>query len=268
MGDLAYAGVEGKVYTPAEGNGLPAVAFGHDWMKSPKQYHATLRHLASWGLVVGAPGTEMGPNPDHTGLAADLDSTLQILTGVKLGHGKVTVNPSQVGLAGHGMGAGAAVLAAANNPRIQAVSAIFPAEVSPSSYAAAQNVEASGMVIGSGTGELFGAGNPEKLAYNWKGDVVYREVSGINQQGFTEDTLFKLALGIGLPQTSGQELVRGLVTGYLLHQLAGERKYSDFSEEIAEAKKVASLSIEQIAENLDDGAEGVSRVVVEQGAQN
>lgn len=263
VGDLAYAGIEGKVYTPAEGNGLPAVAFGHDWMKSPKLYHATLRHLASWGIVVGAPGTEMGFNPDHTGFAADLDSTLQILAGVKLGHGNATVNPSRLGLVGHGMGGGAAVLAAANNSRIKAVSAVFPAEVSPSSFDAARNVSAPGMVIGSSTGELFGAGNPEKLAHNWGGDVVYRAVAKINQQGFTEDTLFKIAFGIGLPQTAGQEMVRGLITGYLLHELAGERKYSDFSEEEAQGKNVESLTRAQLAENIDDGAEGTSRAIAQ-----
>lgn len=267
VGDLAYAGIEGKVYTPAEGNGLPAVAFGHDWLKSPKLYHATLRHLASWGIVVGAPATEMGLSPDHTGLAADLDSTLQILAGVKLGHGKATVNPARLGLVGHGMGAGAAVLTAANNPRIKAVAAIFPAEVSPSSYAAARNVDAPGLVIGSGTGEMFGAGNPEKLAHNWRGDAVYREVSGINQQGFTEDTLFKIALGIGLPQTTGQERVRGLVTGYLLHQLAGERKYSDFSEALVEAKKVESFTQAQLAVKLDDDADGKTRAIARQDSK-
>src|SRR5690625_5675505 len=60
VGDLDYAGLPGKVYTPAEGKGLAAVAFGHDWRKHVKDYHATLRHLASWGIVVVAPDTETG----------------------------------------------------------------------------------------------------------------------------------------------------------------------------------------------------------------
>ena len=36
VGDLDYAGITGKVYTPAEGQSLPAVAFGHDWMHKIK----------------------------------------------------------------------------------------------------------------------------------------------------------------------------------------------------------------------------------------
>lgn len=254
VGDLAYAGVEGKVYTPAEGSGLPAVAFGHDWTKRVKHYHSTLRHLASWGIVAAAPDTETGFNPDHNGFAADLDSTLQILAGVKLGHGKATVNPGRLGVVGHGMGGGAAVLAAANNPRVHAVGALFPASVFPPADAAAAAVEAPGLVIGSKEGELFGAGNPAKLAYNWGGDVAFREIEGINQQGFPEDNLFKFFFGMGLPQTSGQETVRALLTGFLLHQLAGENKYSDYSEELAEAKKVTSLSRGELAERLGESS--------------
>ena len=74
IGDLSYAGLPGKVYTPAEGNGVAAIAFGHDWMTSVKSYHQTLQHLASWGIVVAAPATEMGFMPNHQGLAADLES--------------------------------------------------------------------------------------------------------------------------------------------------------------------------------------------------
>ena len=64
VGDLDYAGIPGKVYAPAEGQGLPAVAFGHDWMKDISSYEGTLRHLASWGIVVAAPNTEKGIAPD------------------------------------------------------------------------------------------------------------------------------------------------------------------------------------------------------------
>ncbi|WP_047260514.1 dienelactone hydrolase family protein [Corynebacterium uterequi] len=250
VGDLAYAGIEGKVYTPAEGDGLPAVAFGHDWLKSVKNYHATLRHLASWGIVVGAPDTERGFSPDHAGFAADLDSTLQILAGVKLGHGNATVNPGRLGVVGHGMGGGAAVLTAANNDRVKAVAALFPAVVTPSAYDAAPAVDAPGLIIGSQKGELFGAGNPAKLAHHFGSDVVFREVDGMNQQGFTEDTLVKLTVGIGLPQTAGQERVRGLLTGFLLHQLAQDNSYANFSDPDASAKKVVSYTRDELAERI------------------
>ena len=116
VGDLSYVGLPGVVYTPAKGKGVPGIAFGHDWRAPVEDYHATLRHLASWGIAVAAPNTETGFVPDHRGLANDLESALQILGGVRLGEGEVTVSPAKLGLAGHGMGAGAAVLAATSSP--------------------------------------------------------------------------------------------------------------------------------------------------------
>jgi dienelactone hydrolase len=248
VGDLSYAGIKGKVYTPAEGNSLPAIAFGHDWLKSVKTYHATLRHLASWGIVVTAPDTETGFLPDHRGFASDLESALQIASGVKLGNGKVTVSPGKLGVIGHGMGAGAAILTAANNPRIKAVGALYPADTAPSAVEAARSVQAPGLVIAPGRPDLFGAGDPAKFAFNWGGDVAYREIKGGNQAGFTEDTLLKITLGLGIPQFSAQETARGLLTGFLLHRLDKERKYSDFSEALATAKNVQSFTAAELAD--------------------
>lgn len=239
-GDLGFTGLPGKVYTPAEGNGLPAVAFGHDWTKTVKDYHATLRHLASWGIVVAAPNTETGFNPNHSGFAADLETCLQILAGVKLGTGDATVSPGKLGVVGHGMGGGAAVLTAADNPKVRAVASIYPAVTAPSAIAAARSLDTNALIIGSDKSDIFDAGNPAKLAYNWRNNAVYREVDGGNQQGFSEDTGFQFILGMGWGQTGARETVRGLVTGFLLHQLDKEKKYSDYSELDAEGPKVSS----------------------------
>lgn len=248
VGELDYAGLPGRIYTPAEGNGVPGVAFGHDWMKPIKYYHQTLRHLASWGIAVAAPDTETGVLPDHKGLAADLDSCMQILGGVKLGAGNVTVNPARLGVVGHGMGGGAAVLAAANRDIVRAVGALYPARTSPAAADAAAAVSAPGLVLGAADLGVFESGDPAKVAANWGGPVCYRELEKGNQQGFSEDTVFKLLVGIGRPQTAAQETARGLLTGFLLHQLAGDRTYKGFSEPHAEAKKVTSYAGAQLQE--------------------
>lgn len=252
VGSLDYAGLPGKVYTPAEGNGMPAIAFGHDWMKGIDKYHATLRHLASWGIVVGAPDTERGFFPDHRGFAADLESTLQILAGVKLGKGKVTVNPGKLGIAGHGMGGGAAILATVDNRKIDAVAALFPADTAPSAEKAARHISQPGLIIGAENKGIIDAGNPAKVAYNWDGPVAYRELGNMQQAGFAEDNLFKLAVGIGRPQTAGQETARGLLTGFFLHQLASENKYSGFSEPDATGKKITSYTGDDLADKAGE----------------
>ena len=248
-GDLGYMGLPGKVYTPAEGKNLPAVAFGHDWTKDIDDYHGTLRHLASWGIAVAAPNTETGFRPDHRGFAADLETSLQILAGVRLGNGNISVSPGKLGIVGHGMGGGAAVLAAVDNPKVKAVATVYPANVAPSAVEAARALFAPGMVIGPGEDgdSLFDPGNPAKLAYNWAGDVVYRAPKKGDQQSFSEDGMIKRILGLGKSDRALQETVRGLLVGYLLHVLNDEKAYAGYAEADAEGSGVVSLSGEKLA---------------------
>ncbi len=250
VGELSYAGLEGKVYTPAEGKGLPAVAFGHDWRKGVKAYHATLRHLASWGIVVVAPDTETGMVPNHRNFAADLESALQIAAGVKLGQGNITVSPGKLALAGHGMGGSTAVLAAVNNPKVRAVAALYPAVVSPSAETAARSLRVPGLVLGSAKEDLFRAGNPAKLAYNWAGPVAYRELEKGTQAGFSEDKVAKLLIGSGAFQAGPTETARALLTGFLLGTIGGEKKYEDFAAAEATAKGVKSYIGEELADKV------------------
>ena len=251
VGDLSYAGLPGKVYAPAEGNGIPAVAFGHDWRKKVKNYHATLRHLASWGIAVAAPDTETGVIPDHRAFAADLESALQIVAGVRLGQGNVTVSPAKLGLAGHGMGAGAAVLAAVDNQKVRAVAALYPATVAPSAEETAKRLRIPGLVVGSVKDDIFVTGNPAKLAQCWGGDVVYHELEKGTQAGFTEDNLAKLAFTRGAFETGATELARALMTGYLLYTLDDERKYSDFADADATAKGLLTPTAAELAERAE-----------------
>ena len=252
-GDLGYTGLPGKVFVPAEGKGIPGVAFGHDWMKSADDYRKTLRHLASWGIAVAAPDTERGFKPNHSGFAADLETSLQILAGVKMGNGNVTVSPSKLGIVGHGMGGGCAVLASVNNEKVKAVAPLYPASVAPSADQAARSLFLPGLIIGpdEDADAIFDPGNPARLAFNWAGPAAYRTVKDGNQKSFSEDGLKKFLLGQGRSNTSVQETVRGLLTGFLLHQLDGEKKYSAYSELDAEGKNVESVYGVELADRAE-----------------
>ena len=130
-GDLAFAGLPGVVYTPESGLNLPGVAFGHDWLTGTARYYGLLEHLASWGIVAGAPETQRGLAPSVLNLAFDLGTALDIVAGVRLGPGNISVHPAKLGLVGHGFGASAAVFAAAgmagrSGLPISSVVAIFP----------------------------------------------------------------------------------------------------------------------------------------------
>ena len=109
-GDLAFAGLSGVVYTPEAGLNLPAVAFGHNWLTGTAHYSGLLEHLASWGIVAGAPDTQRGLAPSVLNLAYDLGVALDIVAGVRLGPGNISVHPAKLGVVGHGFGGSAAVI--------------------------------------------------------------------------------------------------------------------------------------------------------------
>lgn len=252
VGDLSYVGLPGVVYAPAEGKGVPGIAFGHDWRSGVEDYHATLRHLASWGIAVAAPDTENGFIADHRGLANDLDSALQILGGVRLGEGQVTVSPAKLGLAGHGMGAGAAILAAAGRDHIKSVTAIYPADTSPSAEAAATNVRCPGLVLAPGENQWLDRGNPKRVAVNWAGDVIFREVDKAEQSGFSETKLVRRLLGFSKSSVKHQEVVRAAMTGFILATVGDDKKYADFADPEATIKGTTNRSLEWLHDQLPE----------------
>lgn len=255
VGDLAFTGLPGKVYTPAEGNGIPGIAFAHDWRTPIEEYHATLRHLASWGIAVAAPDTENLIVADHRGLANDLETALQILAGVRLGEGKVVVHPKKLGVAGHGMGAGVAVLAAAGHDLISGVGCVFPATTVPSSSAAATNVSAPGLVLAPGEDQWLDRGNPARLAVQWKGDVVYREVDKADQGSFSETTLLRRLAGFSSSKVKYQEVARAALTGFLLATVGDDKKYSDFADPTATIKGTTNRDMEWLIKELPENPE-------------
>ncbi|WP_438359480.1 dienelactone hydrolase family protein [Corynebacterium sphenisci] len=262
VGDLAYAGLPGAVYAPAEGKNLPAIAFGHDWRAPVEHYHATLRHLASWGIAVAAPATENGVVVDHRGLAADLESTLQILAGVRLGAGEVTVHPKKIGFAGHGMGAGAAVLAATGREHCAGVACVYPADTAPPSAAAATNVHCPGLILAPGEDQWLDRGNPRRLGVNWAGDLVYREVDKATQGGFSETPLSRRLLGLGSSSTKDRELALALLTGWVLAVIGGEKEYKDFGDQDASIKGTTNRGRQWLRDQLPE-----TEVVVVPGAE-
>ncbi|MCS4489576.1 alpha/beta hydrolase [Corynebacterium sp. ES2794-CONJ1] len=250
VGDLSYAGLPGKVYSPAEGEALPGIAFGHDWLKNSRHYHATLRHLASWGIVVVAPDTETGINPDHQGFAADLETALQVLVGVRLGAGNITVAPGRLGLFGHGMGAGAAVLAATGHEDLKSVVAAYPAQVSPAAELAAPHVPASGLVIGSGDYPGLDYGNAPAVAQAWKDSCLYREWEDASHTTLHENAHFRLFSSLG-KEAKRRENIVGFITGYLLATLNEDRKLSGFTEQDAEATGMRTFDAAELKERAD-----------------
>ncbi|MGB9302117.1 MAG: hypothetical protein WCB92_00125, partial [Mycobacterium sp.] len=159
-GDLAFAGLPGVVYTPESGLNLPGIAFGHDWLNGTARYSGLLEHLASWGIVAGAPDTQRGLAPSVLNLAFDLGVALDIVAGVRLGPGNISVHPAKLGVVGHGFGGSAAVFAAAGMPaKPSAVVAMFPTVSNPPAEQPAATLRVPGLILSA-------PGDPKTLNSN------------------------------------------------------------------------------------------------------
>ncbi|MBF6172608.1 alpha/beta hydrolase [Nocardia blacklockiae] len=227
-GNLGIAGQPGVVYTPEQGRNLPAVVFGHGWLAGVGSYRKLLQHLASWGYVAAAPDTERGPIPSHLNLATDLLTTLDICTGVRLGNGSISVHPDKLVLAGHGMGAGAAVIAAAQR-RVAAVAALFPAPTAPASESLAPDIEAPALILAGDDIDSV-ASNALALTTAWGGPAILRTVDKSTHNGIAGGRRALAALGAAKYEPKTDRTVRALLVGYLNYRILGDKTYKAFAD--------------------------------------
>ena len=231
-GDLALVGLPGAVFTPTSGLGLPAIAFGHGWLQPPERYLGQLRHLASWGFVVAAPATQRGPFASHRLLAADLTTTLDVCVGVRLGDGEISVDPSSLGMAGHSVGGGCAVLAAASDSRVRAVATLAAAQTKPFATDAASRCRMPSLHLGAGQDHVAPVvGHAGLIASNWGGEAQLRVLPKASHLGFTEGRHWSNLLLPGKSEHGAQRLAKILLTAFFLTHLTGSAKYRPVLEE-------------------------------------
>ncbi len=256
---MALVGVPGSVYTPARGTDLPGFAFGHGWMTSAGRYERLLRHLATWGIVAAAPNTERGPLASDAGLAADLDTTLSVISQTRLGTGDITVHPERLAIGGHGFGAAAAVLATHGAAAaVQSIAALFPAPASPNVEVAATATDIPALVLGA-PGELDTVSwNPLPMR-TWLGDTAtLRVLPKGNSRGIVEGR----SAADWVLDTGGdkkvQAAVRAVLTGYLLATLTGDKQYRPFTDPEEVLGGIATLDPATVE---DDGLDLFSRLL-------
>ena len=230
-GDLGMSGIPGVIYAPAEGLGLPAVAFGHDWLQPPARYADLLRHLASWGFVTAAPSSHRGPLPSHAGFAADLRSALSVCVGVRLGDGRISVDSRRTAFAGHGIGGGAALVAAAGVERVAAVVTLAAAQTHPSAIEAARKLTVPVLHLAAGKDMVAPpAGHAEQIALAAGGPVILRTLPKASHTGFLEGRHWSDLLLAGSPDAKVRRLTRALVTAFLMRHLCDEDRVEPLVE--------------------------------------
>lgn len=224
-GDLATAGIPGTVFAPVTGRDLPVIAVGHGWMQPVHRYASTLRYLASWGFIVVAPATERGPVPSYSGLGTDLSRSLRAVVNGSLAGGVVTGSKSRLGVLGHSVGGGAAVLAAAADHGIKAVVTVTPSATKPA-LRAAGNVTVPGLhLVGESDAMSDHAG--AEFARSWAGPVQLREVKGALHLGLAEGKHWTTALIGDGAEKRIQQATRTLATAFFLRHLADQQQLAD-----------------------------------------
>ena len=144
----ATAGEEVPVAEPPAG-GFPVLSFGHGFLLPWSLYAYLWEGLVPEGYIMAFPRTEGGIAPSHLEFGRDLAFLLRALLNESADplspfHGKV----SDAGAAlGHSMGGGASVLAAAEDPDIDAIANLAAAETQPSAIAAAASVQARALLL-------------------------------------------------------------------------------------------------------------------------
>lgn len=249
-GDLAFAGLPGVVYTPEAGLNLPGIAFGHDWITGSAQYAGLLEHLASWGIVAGAPDTQRGLAPSVLNFAFDLGVALDIVAGVRLGPGEISVHPAKLGVVGHGFGGSAAVFAAAGmRDKPSAVAALFPTVTAPPAEQPAATLDVPGLILTAPDAPMTLISNALDLSLAWD-TATLRIVSKGQAGGLVEGRRLTKVVGLAGAHRKTQRAVRALLTGYLLFTLTGDKTYRDFADPDVQLPKT---------DVLDPGAEPVTR---------
>lgn len=240
-GSLSPAGLPGVVFAPIAGRGFPVVGLSHGWLQAVGRYADTMRYLASWGLVVVAPDTQRGPIPSHGGMAQDLIRSLHQVADGRLGNGRVRTNGDKLGVLGHSVGGGAAVLAAAGEPSIGAVVTVTAAATRPSAVEAATRVRVPGLHL-VGKDDDIAAEDGRAIAAAWSGPAQLRTVSGASHLGLAEGSNWtSKVIGSG-DEKKTQQITRLLATAFLLRHLTDAEQLADELE-----GKIKGTTLEDLA---------------------
>ncbi len=137
-----------KPLTEAEAS-FPVIVFGHGYVLSPGSYKNIIDLVVAEGYIIAFPLKEQRLFPGHNDLAQDLAFTVRQFEAwgkdsSSLFYGRLS---GQNCVMGHSMGGGAAVLAAAMEPRIGKLALLAPFDTRPSAISAAPQVSCASLII-------------------------------------------------------------------------------------------------------------------------
>ena len=209
--------------------GYPAIAVGHGFVIGAANYSLIAEQLIPFGFVVALVNTETGFSPSHENFGLDLAFVTHALQQESQNSTSILyniVNQEKEAIIGHSMGGGAAWLAAASDPLIDALVGLAPAETNPSAIAAAVSVNCNTLVFsGSEDAVTPPADNHQPIFDGTNGCKTFVSLTGGSHCGFIDSgTLcdFGEPLGGSLPRADQQEAYLTLMTAWLRYFLNAE----------------------------------------------
>lgn len=222
-----------EIYYPAEspgddvppavpgGEGFPVVAFGHGYLMGWDSYENVWTALVPAGYIVALPRTAGELFPDHLEFGLDLAFLVRRMQEEGDDPGSpffAKVGPRSA-VAGHSMGGGASLLAAAEDPEITAVFGLAPAETNPSAIEAASSIDAHALIFAGSFDCVAPPALHQLPMYDALGSNcrTYIEIDGASHCQFAGEN-FLCSLGeIGCDDPLiGREFQHALVESFLL----------------------------------------------------
>ncbi|HRP64081.1 MAG TPA: hypothetical protein PK400_12350, partial [Phycisphaerales bacterium] len=159
-----------------------------------EQYQSTLEHLATWGYFVIATTTQGGLFPNHSALAADMSHCLAYLEQQNVNESSFLngqVDVANMGMSGHSMGGGAAVLATVSDARVKALATLAAANTNPSAINASANLIVPHRLITGSNDTITPPANHGVLMYaNTPGVRQLPMIQGGYHCGFIDGSMF------------------------------------------------------------------------------
>jgi dienelactone hydrolase len=226
------AGENTEALDPAflELTGYPAISVGHGFVIGAANYSLIAEQLIPFGFVVALVNTEAGFAPSHENFGLDLAFVTHALQQESQNSTSILyniVNQEREAIIGHSMGGGAAWLAAASDPLIDAIVGLAPAETNPSAIVAAASVNCSALVFsGDEDAVTPPAENHQPIYDGTNSDCkTFVSLTGGSHCGFIDSgTLcdFGEPLGGSLARADQQDAYLTLMTAWLRYFLNAE----------------------------------------------
>jgi dienelactone hydrolase len=165
---LYYPATSAGANAPVAMGTFPIVVIGHGFTMGADAYDTYGDTLAQAGYIVAVPTTETGFSPSHNNFGLDLAFLVAKLYAENSNAASPfyqRVQPNSC-IMGHSMGAGCALLGAANNPNVTCTVTLALAETNPSAIGAAANVAVPSLVLSGSDDCVTPAATHQTPAYN------------------------------------------------------------------------------------------------------